>query len=93
MDTDGVSLGSPSSLLRGFDLSPCPSASVLIPSGQGSALEVAKSLLDLGCPPEAGFSCDALGSLLRPTPAGAGLPRSSSGTRDVLPGVLRCAEP
>ena len=37
-ENDRVSLGAPSSLLRGLDLDPGPSVSVSIPSGQGSAL-------------------------------------------------------
>ena len=50
-DIDGVSLGDPAWFLRGLDLDPRPSASVFFPSSQGSALEVARSLLDLGYPP------------------------------------------
>ena len=56
-----VYLGVSSSFLRGLDLNPGPSVSVSIPSGQRSALEVARSLLDLGRLPEADPAIDALG--------------------------------
>ena len=66
-----ASLGNPSSFIRGLDLDLGPSASVSIPSGQVSALEVAGSLLDLGFPPEADPAIDPLEGLQRPASAGA----------------------
>ena len=80
VEIDCVSLGGPSSFLRGLDLDPGPSVSVSIPSCQGSALEVARTLMDLGRPPEADPAIDALGSELCPATSVAAVSRSSMGS-------------
>ena len=49
---DRISLEVPPSVLHEVDLGFCPSVS--LPSGSGSALEVARSLLDLGRPGQLG---------------------------------------
>ena len=76
VEIDRASLCAPSSFLRGLDLDPGPSVSVSIPSGQGSALEVVRSLLDLGWPPEAEPAVDVLGGAQRPVSSMAARSRS-----------------
>ena len=79
-DIDRASLGVPSSFLRGLGLDPGPSVSVSIASGQVSALEVTRSLLDLGWPPVADPPIDALGGMQCPVPSMATLSCSPSGS-------------
>ena len=86
-EIDRVSLGAPSSFLRGLDLDLGPSVSVSIPSGQSSALEVARSLLDLGRPPEAIPAVDIIGAERRPGSSMAVQPRSPMGYGVGLPGA------
>ena len=68
-----------------------PSASVSIPWGQGTALEVARSLLDLGGPPEADSASDALAGSPWLISAETALLDSPSDTEADLPEVPRCA--
>ena len=79
-EIDRASLGAPSSFLRGLDLDLGPSVSVSIPSGQGLALEVTRSLLDLGWPPEMGPAVDVLGGTQRPVSSIATWSRSPLGS-------------
>ena len=82
-EIDRVSLGAPSSFLRGLDLDPGPSVSVSIPS----ALEVARSLLDLGRPPEAEPAVDIIGGERRPVSSMAVRPYSPMGSGAGLSGA------
>ena len=70
MGIDRISLEDPPSALHDVDLG--FSASVSLPSGSGSALEVARSLLDLGRPGE-------LGPGVAGDPVSLGSPSSVSG--------------